>query len=135
MRSISSSGAPTGMFSGERGGDTPASACTRWNGDTRSDIARRAGLACPSPTRPSWNSGSPIRMPDTVFAMTVHQSQGSEFEKVLLIVPNTASPILTRELIYTGMTRARQRLCVWAPTPSLLLQACEQQVQRSGGLL
>jgi exodeoxyribonuclease V alpha subunit len=72
---------------------------------------------------------------DTVFAMTVHQSQGSEFEQVLLVLPERNAPILTRELVYTGMTRARQRLCVWAPTPSLLWQACERQVQRSGGLL
>ena len=71
---------------------------------------------------------------DTVFAMTVHQSQGSEFEQVLLVLPERNAPILTRELIYTGMTRARQRLCVWSPTPLLLLQACERQVQRSGGL-
>ncbi len=71
---------------------------------------------------------------DTVFAMTVHQSQGSEFEQVLLVLPDQNAPILTRELIYTGMTRARQRLCVWSPAPSLLLQACERQVQRSGGL-
>jgi exodeoxyribonuclease V alpha subunit len=71
---------------------------------------------------------------DTVFAMTVHQSQGSEFEQVLLVLPDKPSPILTRELIYTGMTRARQQLCVWAPAPALLYRACEQQVQRSGGL-
>jgi exodeoxyribonuclease V alpha subunit len=71
---------------------------------------------------------------DTVFAMTVHQSQGSEFEQVLLVLPERNAPILTRELIYTGMTRARQALCVWAPSPLLLVQACERQVQRSGGL-
>jgi exodeoxyribonuclease V alpha subunit len=71
---------------------------------------------------------------DTVFAMTVHQSQGSEFEQVLLVLPDRNAPILTRELIYTGMTRARQRLCVWSPSPVLLLQACERRVQRSGGL-
>ena len=71
---------------------------------------------------------------DTVFAMTVHQSQGSEFEQVLLVLPDRTSPILTRELIYTGMTRARQQLCVWAPAPALLYTACERQVQRSGGL-
>jgi exodeoxyribonuclease V alpha subunit len=71
---------------------------------------------------------------DTVFAMTVHQSQGSEFEQVLLVLPDRTSPILTRELIYTGMTRARQQLCVWAPAHALLYTACERQVQRSGGL-
>jgi exodeoxyribonuclease V alpha subunit len=71
---------------------------------------------------------------DTVFAMTVHQSQGSEFEQVLLVLPDKPVPLLTRELIYTGMTRAKKRLCVWAPTPQVMLQAVEKQVQRSGGL-
>jgi exodeoxyribonuclease V alpha subunit len=71
---------------------------------------------------------------DTVFAMTVHQSQGSEFEQVLLVLPERTAPILTRELIYTGITRARQRLCIWAAAPALLIAACERQVQRSGGL-
>lgn len=71
---------------------------------------------------------------DTVFAMTVHQSQGSEFEHVLLVLPDQPVPLLTRELIYTGMTRAKKRLCVWAPAPELLMQAVEKQVQRSGGL-
>ena len=71
---------------------------------------------------------------DTVFAMTVHQSQGSEFEQVLLVLPDKPVPLLTRELIYTGMTRAKKRLCVWAPAPDVLIQAVEKQVQRSGGL-
>jgi exodeoxyribonuclease V alpha subunit len=82
----------------------------------------------------NWQVPSRLDDVDTVFAMTVHQSQGSEFEKVLLIVPNTASPILTRELIYTGMTRARQRLAVWAPEPEVLFHGVSRQVRRSGGL-
>jgi exodeoxyribonuclease V alpha subunit len=71
---------------------------------------------------------------DTVFAMTVHQSQGSEFEQVLLILPDTDTLLLTRELVYTGITRARQGLCVWAPAPPLLMNAVTQAVVRSGGL-
>jgi exodeoxyribonuclease V alpha subunit len=66
--------------------------------------------------------------------MTVHQSQGSEFERVLLVLPERDAPVLSRELIYTGMTRAKKRLCVWAPAPQVLMQAVEKQVQRSGGL-
>ncbi|WIX34065.1 exodeoxyribonuclease V subunit alpha [Salinicola sp. JS01] len=46
----------------------------------------------------------------TAFAMTVHKSQGSEFEHVLFVLPARANPIVTRELIYTGVTRARSRL-------------------------
>jgi exodeoxyribonuclease V alpha subunit len=52
---------------------------------------------------------SPMRLPDveTAFAMTVHKSQGSEFNHVALILPETLSPVLTRELVYTGITRAK----------------------------
>lgn len=55
---------------------------------------------------------SPARLPDheTVYAMTVHKSQGSEFERVLFVLPPEPSPVLTRELIYTGLTRAREAL-------------------------
>jgi len=81
-----------------------------------------------------WLVPSRLEAIDTVFAMTVHQSQGSEFEQVLLVLPDVATPLLTRELIYTGMTRARQKLCVWAPTPSVLMQAITSTVVRSGGL-
>ena len=51
----------------------------------------------------------PLRLPahETAFAMTVHKSQGSEFERVLLILPERESPVLSRELLYTGITRAR----------------------------
>jgi len=50
----------------------------------------------------------PLRLPEheTVYAMTVHKSQGSEFDNVLLLLPDRDSPVLTRELIYTGVTRA-----------------------------
>ncbi len=53
---------------------------------------------------------SPLRLPahETAFAMTIHKSQGSEFDKVLLILPERDSPVLTRELVYTGITRARR---------------------------
>lgn len=82
----------------------------------------------------TWQVPSRLADMDTVFAMTVHQSQGSEFEQVLLVLPDTPSPLLTRELVYTGLTRARQQLCVWAPEPGLLGPACSRTVQRSGGL-
>ena len=53
---------------------------------------------------------SPMRLPDveTAFAITVHKSQGSEFDHVTLVLPESRSPILTRELIYTGITRAKE---------------------------
>jgi exodeoxyribonuclease V alpha subunit len=81
-----------------------------------------------------WLVPSRLQAIDTVFAMTVHQSQGSEFEHVLLILPEIDTPLLKRELVYTGITRARSSLCVWAPSPPLLMQAITQGVVRSGGL-
>ena len=48
--------------------------------------------------------------------MTVHKSQGSEFDRVLLVLPDSDTPILTRELIYTGLTRARKRVDLWVPS-------------------
>lgn len=53
---------------------------------------------------------SPMRLPDveTAFAITVHKSQGSEFNHVALILPEAGSPVLTRELVYTAITRAKE---------------------------
>jgi exodeoxyribonuclease V alpha subunit len=58
---------------------------------------------------------SPGRLPEyeLAYAMTVHKSQGSEFDRVLLILPDRDSPVLTRELVYTGVTRASKRVDVW----------------------
>ncbi len=47
---------------------------------------------------------------DTVYAMTVHKSQGSQFDVVAFLLPSADSRVLTRELLYTGATRARERL-------------------------
>jgi len=81
-----------------------------------------------------WIVPSRLDSVETVFAMTVHKSQGSEFQHVLLVVPAQDSPILTRELVYTGLTRAKENLTLWAPRPEVLLQACSRRVLRSGGL-
>ena len=57
----------------------------------------------------------PLRLPEheTAYAMTVHKSQGSEFDRVLLILPDRESPVLSRELLYTGITRARTSVELW----------------------
>jgi len=77
----------------------------------------------------------PARLPghEPAFAMTVHKSQGSEFDNVLLILPEKDSPLLTRELIYTGLTRARSRVEVWFQE-SVLRAAVTRYVQRGSGL-
>ncbi len=81
-----------------------------------------------------WVSPARLDEVESVFAMTVHKSQGSEFDHVLLVLPPHDSPVLTRELIYTGLTRAKERLTWWAPKPQLLWSACDVRVARSGGL-
>ncbi|NDL65529.1 exodeoxyribonuclease V subunit alpha [Acerihabitans arboris] len=75
------------------------------------------------------------RLPDheTAFAMTVHKSQGSEFTHTALVLPNQFLPVLTRELVYTAITRARQRLSVYA-NDDVLSQAIATPTERRSGL-
>ena len=77
----------------------------------------------------------PARLPEheTVFAMTIHKSQGSEFDHVLMLLPAVDSPILTRELIYTGATRARRRLDLAGAT-AVLENAIARRIRRPSGL-
>ncbi|MFB0954331.1 MAG: ATP-binding domain-containing protein, partial [Aeromonadaceae bacterium] len=70
---------------------------------------------------------------ETAFALTVHKSQGSEFAHTLLVLPDQDNPVLTRELLYTGITRAKQRLDLFAPLP-LLQRAMAKRTERSSGL-
>jgi exodeoxyribonuclease V alpha subunit len=78
---------------------------------------------------------APSRLPehDTAFAMTVHRSQGSEFDDVLLVLPVRDTPLLTRNLIYTGITRARKQAWIWA-RPEILAASISRTVDRSSGL-
>ncbi len=77
----------------------------------------------------------PLSLPEqeTVFAMTVHKAQGSEFENVLLLLPDHPSPVLTRELIYTGLTRARKKTEVWG-REDVFVEGVNRRIERSSGL-
>jgi exodeoxyribonuclease V alpha subunit len=77
----------------------------------------------------------PIRLPEheTAYAMTVHKSQGSEFESVLLVLPGEDSPVLTRELVYTGLTRASQEVELWSDQ-ELFSAAIRRKISRRSGL-
>lgn len=70
----------------------------------------------------------------SAFALSVHKSQGSEFKRVLLYLPDTLSPLLTRELIYTAVTRASAELVLLEGTPGLFEQAILQRTLRHSGL-
>jgi exodeoxyribonuclease V alpha subunit len=82
-----------------------------------------------------WRKLLPMRLPghETVFAMTVHKSQGSEFEDVLLLLPDRPSAVLTRELVYTGITRARHRVEVWG-RDEVFRGAVSRRTERVSGL-
>lgn len=69
----------------------------------------------------------------TVYAMTIHKSQGSEFDRVMVVLPDEDMPLLTRELIYTAVTRARQSIVIWAD-PHLLARAVQRPIRRASGL-
>ena len=71
---------------------------------------------------------------ETAFAMTVHKSQGSEFEHTVLVLPPHAGAVLSRELVYTGITRARQAFTLVSAQPGLLATAVQQRTQRASGL-
>ena len=81
-----------------------------------------------------WVLPSRLDAVETVFAMTVHKSQGSEFDHVALVLPDKISPVLTRELLYTGITRAKEKLTLVVPQAGVLRQAVKQKILRSGGL-
>ncbi|AHM72367.1 exodeoxyribonuclease V subunit alpha [Yersinia hibernica] len=81
-------------------------------------------------------SVQPSRLPshETAYAMTVHKSQGSEFEHTALVLPNNFMPVLTRELVYTAITRARQRLTLYC-SDSVLGHAIRTPTLRVSGLV
>ncbi len=70
---------------------------------------------------------------ESAFALTVHKSQGSEFDDVLLVLPEKSVRVASRELLYTGITRARRSLTLWA-NESVLSEAIARRAQRWSGL-
>ena len=82
-----------------------------------------------------WVTTSRLNDVETVFALTVHKSQGSEFTHTALVLPNRPNPILTGELLYTGITRASHWFTLAnAGDSKTLRQAIERRVLRSSGL-
>ena len=105
------------------------------------------GVVLPDPDQPErlkavfaqpeegWRAISPGRLPEheTAYAMTVHKSQGSEFSRVIMVLPERASPVLSRALLYTAITRATDRLEIWGST-EILEEAIRRRVRRASGL-
>jgi exodeoxyribonuclease V alpha subunit len=72
---------------------------------------------------------------ETVFAMTIHKSQGSEYDQVLVVLPDNPNvPILTRELLYTAVTRAKSKVTVQA-SEGVILQTANRVVKRASGIM
>ncbi|BDI04967.1 exodeoxyribonuclease V subunit alpha [Sphaerotilus microaerophilus] len=126
-----------GVYNGDvglalRAAPTPASGQGSGSGP-----ARRAG-----PLRVWFADGDQLRSVlasrlaavETAWAMTVHKSQGSEFEHTVLVLPPRANPVATRELVYTGITRARSRFTLVAAQPAVFEQAVRRRTRRASGL-
>jgi len=77
---------------------------------------------------------SPARLPphETAFALSIHQSQGSEFDAVVVVLPDGGSPLLARELLYTAVTRARKRVTIFGTDETIRLAIGRRSVRASG---
>lgn len=115
---------PTRLFNGDCG-----IALENPNGD---DTGLRVWF---SATEGGFRAFHPYRIPDheTVFAMTVHKSQGSEYKDILIVLPESDAPVLTRELLYTAVTRARRRVTIWS-RDAVIRTAVNRRTERHSGL-
>ena len=106
-----------------------------FNGDIGLCLKTEQGLRVFFEGDEGYRGFAPARLPshDSAFAMTVHKSQGSEFTEVLLALPEQPSPLLTRSLFYTGITRAKRKVEIWA-LPVRLGEAVSTRAERAAGL-
>jgi exodeoxyribonuclease V alpha subunit len=106
-----------------------------FNGDTGVVLARPEGLrvAFARGGPPSLHPPSRLGEVATVHAMTVHRGQGSQFRRVTVVLPPAESPLLTRELLYTAVTRAREFVRV-VGTADAVRAAVLRPVGRASGL-
>jgi len=106
-----------------------------FNGDIGICLQSEYGLRVFFEGEEGYRPFAPARLPshDSAFAMTVHKSQGSEFTEVLLVLPEQPSPLLTRSLFYTGITRAKYKVEIWA-LPPRLGEAVATRAERAAGL-
>ena len=106
-----------------------------YNGDTGVVVATEAGTFAAFARGGAPKLVAPARLGDvtTVHAMTVHRAQGSQFARVSVILPPAESPLLTRELLYTAVTRAKHRLRLIG-SPDAVRAAVRRPIQRASGL-
>jgi exodeoxyribonuclease V alpha subunit len=106
-----------------------------YNGDTGVVVDDAGTLRCAFERRGEVVHVSPSRLAavETLYAMTIHKSQGSQFGEVVVVLPDETSPILTRELLYTAVTRAERGVTV-VGTEAAVRAAVSRPVQRASGL-
>ena len=107
-----------------------------YNGDTGVVVTTSAGRPAAAFDRQGeivTFSPSRLAAVETVYAMTIHKSQGSQFHTAAVVLPDAASPILTRELLYTAVTRAERRLIVTG-TEDAVRAAVTRPIARASGL-
>jgi exodeoxyribonuclease V alpha subunit len=107
-----------------------------FNGDvgvTLPDAQGRPGVVFPGDGG-TWRRFAPARLPshEPAFALTVHKSQGSEYDTVLLLVPPGDNPVVSRNLLYTAITRARSRCLIWGSEAALRQAVARKPVRASG---
>lgn len=108
------------------------------NGDIGIVLPHPAGLRVAFPAGDGtvrWILPARLADVETVFAMTVHKAQGSEFGHAVLLLPEQASPVLTRELLYTAITRAAERFTLVDHSDESLSVCIARRVQRVSGML
>jgi exodeoxyribonuclease V alpha subunit len=106
-------------------GDTGVVVTSPTTGRPTAAFERQGEIVTFSPTR--------LAAVETVYAMTVHKSQGSQFDTAAVLLPDPASPILTRELLYTAVTRARSHLML-VGTEESIRAAVDRPIARASGL-
>lgn len=109
--------------------------CLRLPGDSRDRVAFYQGEDSQGNPRIRWVLPTRLQHVDTVFAMTVHKSQGSEFDHTMLVMPNHANPVLSKELIYTAITRSKTHFTLVVPDEAVLKRALSSKISRQSGLL
>ncbi|MDF2445430.1 MAG: exodeoxyribonuclease subunit alpha [Moraxellaceae bacterium] len=108
-----------------------------FNGDIGLCLPTADGLRVFFESAPGqYRALAPGRLPphESAWAMTVHQSQGSEFDDVLLVLPETVTPVLNRPLVYTAVTRARSRFALCG-SEAVLGAALATLPRRESGLV
>lgn len=125
---------PTGLMNGDIGITLRYPQRSKANGESQW-VTRVAFPKSDGSNGIHWILPSRLMSVETVYALTVHKSQGSEFDHCVLLLPPRLSPVLTRELVYTGITRARKWFSlVSVGNPGIMGEAATCTVQRSGGL-